>query len=97
MKRLISAVLATLALSTLVAPGAQAIRPELLPERVHPTIHTDNSVAPKPVEMAQQPTIQTSMSKVQTQKPMEEVKRVPESDNLPFGFFENYYRQHYGN
>jgi hypothetical protein len=97
MKRLMSAVLFTLVLSALVAPGAKAIRPELLPERVHPTIHTDNSAESKPVEMAQQPTVQASMPKTQEQKPVEEVKRVPESDNLPFGFFENYYRQHYGN
>lgn len=97
MKRLISAVLSTLVLSALVAPGAKAIRPELLPERVHPTIHTDDSAKSQPVEMAQQETVQTSMPKIQEQKPATEVKRVPQSDNLPFGFFENYYRQNYGN
>ncbi len=95
MKRLISAVLSTLVLSALVAPGAKAIRPELLPERVHPTIHTDNSAEPKPTEMAQKPTIQTSMQKDQAQKPAE-MKAAPQSEELPFGFFENYYREHYG-
>jgi hypothetical protein len=94
MKWLVGAALSTLVLSALVAPGAKAIRPELLPERVHPTIHTDTSTEPKPIEMSQKPTV--SMPKAQEQKPAE-VQRAPQSDNLPFGFFENYYRQHYGN
>lgn len=95
MKRLISAVLSTLVLSTLVAPGAQAIRPELLPERVHPTVHTDQAAEPQPVEMTQQPTMQTSMQTPNDQKPVE-VKPAPQSQEVPFSFFENYYREHYG-
>lgn len=96
MKRLMSAVLSTLVLSALVAPGAKAIRPELLPERVHPTIHTDKVAEPKPVEMVQKPTVQTSMQTSHDQKTVE-VKASAQSEQLPFGFFENYYRQHYGN
>lgn len=95
MKRLISAVLSTLVLSALVAPGAKAIRPELLPERVHPTIHTNDAAEPKPGELTQQSIVQTSMQTPHEQKSVE-VKPISQSEELPFGFFENYYREHYG-
>lgn len=92
MKRVFIATLSTLFLSAMVAPGAKAIRPELLGHLAHPTIHED-ATPTKPVEMkaglSQKPeamSLQKESATIQT----------PMSEELPFDYFEKFYREKYG-
>jgi hypothetical protein len=93
MKRIIIATLSTLVLSTLVTPGAKAIRPELLSHPVHPTIsEATPSIAPSEMtaEPSQKPVSQSApKTNSATVKPQQ-------SDDPPFGYFEKVYREKYG-
>lgn len=93
MKRMIVATLSTLVLSTLVAPGAQAIRPELLPYPVHPTISeatTSTEPSETKLELSQK---QLSMS---SQKTIPATVQPQQSEIPPFGYFEKIYREKFG-
>ncbi len=93
MKRIIAAVLSTLVLSTLVSPGAKATRPELLPQRVHPTISSDTTVPNMPTKSSKSVQQQTSMS---TQRTNPEMFQPQQSGEPSFDYFEEAYRENYG-
>jgi hypothetical protein len=95
MKRLIGTGLMALLFATMVTPSAKAIRPELLPERVHPTIHTDVMPEQSSSAMKEWPKVQASMP-TETAKSSEE-KPLSDNERPPFEYFENIYRQLYGN
>uniref|UniRef100_A0A832H5L2 Uncharacterized protein n=1 Tax=Oscillatoriales cyanobacterium SpSt-402 TaxID=2282168 RepID=A0A832H5L2_9CYAN len=93
MKRVLAAVTSTLILSTLVAPGAKAIRPELLPQRVHPTFSTEAALNQ---ETTQAPKMEKEQSSMQTQKPLQEVQKSTGSNELTFEQLEKAYKDKYG-
>lgn len=93
MKRMIIATLSTLVLSTLVVPEAQAIRPELLPQRIHPTL----SAEPTPTSASQIKLERVEKAVVMpTQKAASDAVQAPQSEEPPFGYFEMIYREKYG-
>jgi hypothetical protein len=95
MQRLIGSSLFALLLATMIAPSAKAIRPELLPERVHPTIHTDAISGQESAMLEKTPTVQVSM---QSKTPKtSEAKQSSTNERPSFEYFENVYRQRYGN
>lgn len=93
MKRLLASVASTLVLSTLVAPNAQAIRPELLPERMHPTFSSEAVIKQEltqPVEVKKEQAVKPA------QTPAAEMKQ-PASGNTPsFEYFERIYLEKFG-
>jgi hypothetical protein len=91
MKRVILAAVSTLALSTLITPEAQAIRPELLPQSVHPTLSskTLNTGTQSEVELSQkseQMPAEQKHSEVQVEK----------RDEPSSSYFDKVYREKYG-
>lgn len=93
MKRMFIATLSTLFLSAIVAPGAKAIRPELLGHPVHPTIHED--VTPtKPVEMKLDLSRKEEAMPVKEEEPATVQPQMEEEP--PFDYFEMLYREKYG-
>jgi len=92
MKRIIIATLSTLVLSTLVVPEAKAIRPELLPQRLHPTFSSPALTPGSEIKIERfekavvAPEQKASSNKVKPQQ----------SEEPPFGYFEKIYREKYG-
>lgn len=93
MKRIIVATLSTLVLSTLVAPGAKAIRPELLPQRIHPTLSAEKS----PALTSENKTEETKKTvAMPDQKTTSNRMKQQESEEATFEYREKVYREKYG-
>lgn len=91
MKRIILATVSTLVLSALITPEAQAIRPELLPQSIHPTLSskTLNTAPQSEVELSQkseQMPVDQNRFEGQTEK-----REEPSSS-----YFDKAYREKYG-
>ena len=92
MKRILVATLSTLVLSTLVSP-AKAIRPELLPQPIHPTI-SGKTVSAVPVEIKVEPSQKNAT--VSGQKTNSEMVQSQFDEKPSFEYFEKFYREKYG-
>ncbi|MDX2229517.1 MAG: hypothetical protein NW220_07760 [Leptolyngbyaceae cyanobacterium bins.349] len=92
MKRIIIATLSTLVLSTLVAPSAKAIRPELLGHPVHPTI----SEATAPIQASEMKIEQTEKAGLMRDEKAANKLQSQPSEQPPFEYFEKIYREKYG-
>lgn len=93
MKRIIVATLSTLVLSTLVAPGAKAIRPELLGHPVQSTI-SEETVPTSAFEMKLEPIGRASVTP--DQKATADKVKPQQIEEPSFEYFEKIYREKYG-
>ncbi|MBF2027730.1 MAG: hypothetical protein IGS48_13355 [Oscillatoriales cyanobacterium C42_A2020_001] len=92
MKRLLASVISTLVLSTLVAPNAQAIRPELLPERMHPTFSNEAAVKQESIQRVE---VKKEQATKPAQTPNVEMEQ-PASNTPSFVDFERIYLDKFG-
>ncbi len=92
MRRILAVATSTLVLSTLVAPGAKAIRPELLPQRSHPTI----SEAVISRETVQNSPVKKTDELPQSSQPSQAIQKSTDSKKPSFEDFEKAYKDKYG-
>lgn len=93
MKRIIVATLSTLMLSTLVAPGAEAIRPELSGRPVQSTVLEETT--PAPVAERKMERIEKAVIMPNEKASPDKVQSQP-NERPSFEYFEKVYREKYG-